>query len=73
MRPAASRDRLRAGWEAACRATLIARDELRSGDSLSGPAVISEYSATTSGAARMDGPRRCLRANFADAEARRRG
>ena len=30
-----------------CRATLIARDELRSGDSLSGPAVISEYSATT--------------------------
>ena len=26
---------------------LIARDELRSGDSLSGPAVISEYSATT--------------------------
>jgi N-methylhydantoinase A len=30
-----------------CRAKLIARDELRSGDSLSGPAVISEYSATT--------------------------
>ncbi|MBV8515413.1 MAG: hydantoinase/oxoprolinase family protein, partial [Acidobacteria bacterium] len=30
-----------------CRATLIARDELREGDSLSGPAVISEYSATT--------------------------
>ena len=30
-----------------CRATLIARDNLRSGDSLSGPAVISEYSATT--------------------------
>ena len=30
-----------------CRAALIARDELRSGDSLSGPAVISEYSATT--------------------------
>jgi N-methylhydantoinase A/oxoprolinase/acetone carboxylase beta subunit len=26
---------------------LIARDELRSGDFLSGPAVISEYSATT--------------------------
>jgi 5-oxoprolinase (ATP-hydrolysing) len=26
---------------------LIAREELRSGDSLSGPAVISEYSATT--------------------------
>ena len=30
-----------------CRAVLIARDDLRSGDSLSGPAVISEYSATT--------------------------
>jgi N-methylhydantoinase A len=30
-----------------CRAALIARDDLRSGDSLSGPAVISEYSATT--------------------------
>ena len=30
-----------------CRAALIARDKLRSGDSLSGPAVISEYSATT--------------------------
>jgi N-methylhydantoinase A len=30
-----------------CRASLIARDDLRSGDSLSGPAVISEYSATT--------------------------
>ena len=30
-----------------CRATSIARDILRSGDSLSGPAVISEYSATT--------------------------
>ncbi|HXM88398.1 MAG TPA: hydantoinase/oxoprolinase family protein, partial [Candidatus Acidoferrum sp.] len=30
-----------------CRATLIARDDLRSGDSLSGPAVISEYSATS--------------------------
>jgi N-methylhydantoinase A len=30
-----------------CRATLIARDDLRAGDSLSGPAVISEYSATT--------------------------
>jgi N-methylhydantoinase A len=30
-----------------CRAALIARDELRRGDSLSGPAVISEYSATT--------------------------
>ena len=30
-----------------CRAALIARDELRGGDSLSGPAVISEYSATT--------------------------
>ncbi len=29
------------------RAQLIAREELRSGDSLSGPAVISEYSATT--------------------------
>jgi N-methylhydantoinase A len=31
----------------ACRATLIARDGLRAGDTLSGPAVISEYSATT--------------------------
>jgi N-methylhydantoinase A len=30
-----------------CRAALIVRDELRGGDSLSGPAVISEYSATT--------------------------
>jgi N-methylhydantoinase A len=30
-----------------CRAALIDRDGLRSGDSLSGPAVISEYSATT--------------------------
>jgi N-methylhydantoinase A len=30
-----------------CHASLIVRDELRSGDSLSGPAVISEYSATT--------------------------
>jgi N-methylhydantoinase A len=30
-----------------CRAALIVRDELRAGDSLSGPAVISEYSATT--------------------------
>jgi N-methylhydantoinase A len=30
-----------------CRASLIARDDLRAGDSLSGPAVISEYSATT--------------------------
>jgi N-methylhydantoinase A len=30
-----------------CRATSIAREDLRSGDSLSGPAVISEYSATT--------------------------
>jgi N-methylhydantoinase A len=30
-----------------CRPSLIARDELRAGDSLSGPAVISEYSATT--------------------------
>src|SRR5580704_17349201 len=30
-----------------CRAKLIARDDLRAGDSLSGPAVISEYSATT--------------------------
>jgi N-methylhydantoinase A len=30
-----------------CRAALITRDELRAGDSLSGPAVISEYSATT--------------------------
>jgi N-methylhydantoinase A len=30
-----------------CRAALVARDELRGGDSLSGPAVISEYSATT--------------------------
>jgi N-methylhydantoinase A/oxoprolinase/acetone carboxylase beta subunit len=29
------------------RAAWIARDELRGGDSLSGPAVISEYSATT--------------------------
>ena len=37
-----------------CRATLIARDEIRSGDSLSGPAVISEYSATTL-SARLDG------------------
>jgi N-methylhydantoinase A len=31
----------------ACRAVLIARDDLRRGDSLSGPAVLSEYSATT--------------------------
>jgi N-methylhydantoinase A len=30
-----------------CSAKLLARDELRAGDSLSGPAVISEYSATT--------------------------
>jgi N-methylhydantoinase A len=30
-----------------CRAAAIARDDLRAGDSLSGPAVISEYSATT--------------------------
>jgi N-methylhydantoinase A len=30
-----------------CRAALIAREDLRGGDSLSGPAVISEYSATT--------------------------
>jgi len=30
-----------------CRAALIARDNLQGGDSLSGPAVISEYSATT--------------------------
>jgi N-methylhydantoinase A len=30
-----------------CRATLIPRDDLRAGDSLSGPAVVSEYSATT--------------------------
>jgi N-methylhydantoinase A len=30
-----------------CRAALIARDDLRGGDSFSGPAVISEYSATT--------------------------
>jgi N-methylhydantoinase A len=30
-----------------CRASLIARGDLRAGDSLSGPAVISEYSATT--------------------------
>jgi N-methylhydantoinase A len=30
-----------------CHASLIARNDLRSGDFLSGPAVISEYSATT--------------------------
>ena len=30
-----------------CRAKLVARDDLRGGDSLSGPAIISEYSATT--------------------------
>ena len=30
-----------------CRAASIARDDLRAGDSVSGPAVISEYSATT--------------------------
>jgi N-methylhydantoinase A len=30
-----------------CRAAAIARNDLRAGDSLSGPAVISEYSATT--------------------------
>ncbi len=30
-----------------CRATLVARDALRAGESLSGPAIISEYSATT--------------------------
>jgi N-methylhydantoinase A len=30
-----------------CRAALVARDDLRAGDSLSGPAVIFEYSATT--------------------------
>jgi N-methylhydantoinase A len=30
-----------------CQPELVARDDLRGGDSLSGPAVISEYSATT--------------------------
>jgi N-methylhydantoinase A len=33
--------------EKRCRAKLIVRDDLLAGDSLSGPAVISEYSATT--------------------------
>jgi N-methylhydantoinase A/oxoprolinase/acetone carboxylase beta subunit len=45
MRPAASLDCILDGRQQT--AALIDREQLRSGDSFAGPAVISEYSATT--------------------------